>query len=245
MKKIVLIIFTFLLLASVSFSQLTTEQAFKLRDEGFDLYNKKQYSQAIEKYEQASKIFLDSSDLENTAFCYEMTANVYFIIDKKNTSEEYYIKALNIYKKIPDKNKTADTYINLGDIFFDATSNNEKDLEKALKYYEEGLKLHKELNLKDSVNTDLEKIKNIKTIQSVSDLNKVKYDSNVTVRKNAVDNIEHLENALKKAVEKNDRSAQASIYYTMAVYYLNLNEYKKTSQYLLKSADLNDEIKNY
>ena len=60
MKKIVLIIFTFLLLASVSFSKLTTEQAFKLRDEGFDLYNKKQYSQAIEKYEQASKIFLDS-----------------------------------------------------------------------------------------------------------------------------------------------------------------------------------------
>jgi tetratricopeptide (TPR) repeat protein len=115
------------------------EMAENLNQLGLVYYDMRQPDLALEKHEQALKIYEQSGNLKGIAYAYGCLGRMHEKKSDYPVALEYQTRALEYYEKVNDKLGRATILENIGSIYEDL-----EDFPKARSYYENALALNRE-----------------------------------------------------------------------------------------------------
>jgi tetratricopeptide (TPR) repeat protein len=115
----------------------TDEMAENLNQLGLVYYNMRQPDLALQKHEEALKIYEETKNLEGTAYTYGCIGRLNEKKSQYSIALEYQTKALEYYEKVGDDTGRATILENIGSIHEDL-----EDYAKARGYFTEALKLN-------------------------------------------------------------------------------------------------------
>jgi len=199
-----------------SFLKHKKEQAKCLINIGIFYRKINKYSKAIYNYERALEIARHINEIELESACLNNIGIIYKELGNYNKSFEYIDKAFSIDEQLGDPINIAIDLINLGETLRikGLASNNKKDLNSALFFFNKCLAL-----IKDGTNKNIEVkvLNNIGTIES--DL------------LNYSDALNKFQEAYDKSKEIHDIETMGMTLNNIGVIYYNLGRFKESSKY--------------
>ncbi len=127
--------------------QRTTANA--LKNLGIIYYNKGDYINALESWNEALSIFNETKDLSGVANIESNLGAIYFNQGDDVNALDYYLKALKTAEEIKDTLRIVTTCINIGGVY----SNKPATKAKSVEYYLRALPLSESISDKDAIGT--------------------------------------------------------------------------------------------
>jgi len=204
------------------------EQGRFLNNIGIFYWKLGDYSKAIKFYKDAIYIAeKEKNGEEDEAICLHNVGSIYLEMGSYDKAREYLLRALSINQKLGNSLNIS-KYIsknlnNLGVTYrrIAITSRNDEDLNKALDYYKECLKITKE---NEDTKTEIRALNNIGSVYSEQQ----KYE----------DAFKYFNEALKNAKETQDFEMMSMILTNIGIVYFNLGNYDESSKYYVKAINL-------
>jgi CHAT domain-containing protein/Tfp pilus assembly protein PilF len=181
------------------------------------------YSKAIRFYKDAIYIAEQEKSEEDEVICLNNVGTIYLEIGSYDKAREYLLRALSINQKLGNSLYISKNLNNLGVTYrrIAITSRNDADLNKALDYYKECLKITKE---KEDAKTEILALNNIGSVYS----GQQRYE----------DAFKYFNEGLKKAEEAQDFEKMGTILTNIGIVNYNLENYDESLKYYEKAINL-------
>ncbi|WP_455170051.1 tetratricopeptide repeat protein, partial [Aegicerativicinus sediminis] len=112
-----------------------------LKNKGLALYNKTDYSQALDLWQEALTIFENNNLKLNTSNVLNNIGSVYQMKGVDTKAIDYFFKSLKIAEELGDKKQIASCYINVGAVY----ANDRKTYSQSLETFDKAIKLAEEI----------------------------------------------------------------------------------------------------
>lgn len=166
------------------------------------------YELALEKLDEAMKIFVAGENLQMEAKSLDAIGNLYFKLDDYENANAYHKMAVEIFQTIGDTNGLSLAFNNIGELYI------EMDSLVQAEYY-----LNQSAQLKQILGRSLLALE---VLKGEMFLKQEKWDSAYF----------YYEKTLAERLENGDKGGYVSSYYHLGEYYLKINDLKKANVYL-------------
>ena len=124
-------------------------EADKLFEQGKQQYQRSQYKDAIQSWEQALAIYQELKDRNGEANSLNNLGNAYNSLGQYAKAIEFFQQSLAIFREIGDRNDEANSLNNLGDAY-----RNLGQYPKAIEFYQLSLAIQREIGDRVSISKD-------------------------------------------------------------------------------------------